>query len=102
MFDEPGTDPQHSPAFRRGGRAGVFSFEVKGPRHAAVVWAVDHRDLGDTNWSNAGEFSMLAPEESAFLVSGLKDELRIRCSVVGGVGADPVEVRALPPEWLPY
>ena len=96
------SNPHDSPSFRRGGPAGIFSFEVKGPRHAAVVWAVDHRDLGDTNWSNAGSLSMLAPEDSAFRVSDLKEELRIRCSVAGGLGADPVEVRVLPPEWLPY
>ena len=95
-------DPQNPSPLRRGGPAGIFSFEVKGPRHAAVVLAVDHRDLADTNWSNAGALSMLAPGESAFRVSGLKEELRIRCSVVGGLGADPVEVRVLPPEWLPY
>jgi len=85
-------------SFDRGGPTGIFSFEVRGSQGAAVVWTVDHRDRADAGWSSAGSLPMLAPAEAALRVSGLREELRIRCSVVG---VEPVEVRVLPPEWLP-
>lgn len=99
MPDDPGETPQHS--FRRGGPAAIFSFEVKGPRNAVVVMAVEHREQADAEWSGAGALSALAPAESALRVSGLKEELRLKFTVVGGAAGDVAQVHMPPPTWLP-
>jgi hypothetical protein len=90
MADDDATPPRSN-----GGRSAVLSFHVTGPRDAAVVVAVEHRDPGET-WLPAGSVSMIAPSESSLRVGGLKKEFRFR------VSGDPAQVHVLPPEWLPY
>jgi len=95
-MSEPGTTP-----FHRGGPAAMFAMEVKGPRDAVVVMAVQHRDLTDVAWSTAGSLAVLGPGRSSLRVSGFKEELRFRVSVGSDAGNGSAEVRVLPPVWLP-
>jgi len=74
---------------------------VNGPHDAVVAVGVQHWDSDAGIRSDAGSLTMVAPGELAFLASGLKEELRFKFTVVGDAGGDPVQVRILPPEWLP-
>ncbi|MCK6458559.1 MAG: hypothetical protein L6Q95_01530 [Planctomycetes bacterium] len=79
----------------------MLAFEVTGPQCAEVLVAVEHRDGTGSPWSCAGSLTALAPALAELMVSALKDEARLRFDVVRGTDGALVEVRALPPRWIP-
>jgi len=94
------SDPSESSPPGRGARGAILSFEVTGPESAQVRVVVEQRDA-DAVWSAAGSLTLFAPATATLAVPALRDAARLRFEVVPGPDDAPVEVRVLPPRWLP-
>jgi len=105
FYDTVGTTPYRTTSFPRRGLAALFSIQTTHVRGALTLTAVvQHKNLADTSWTNAGTFSGITVLGLSTLdVASLKEEIRFSFtfSGVGSVGHF-FRVFIPPPAWRPY
>ncbi len=92
----------HSPAFPRGGPGAVFSAEVYQMTAVGLTIVVEHKNVEDTSWANAGSFAVWSAAGVKTLdVSGLKELVRFAYAVSGNNGYEGVHFGVFAPAWKP-
>ena len=63
---------------------------------------IEHKNVEDTSWSNAGTVSTSSTGVVTVEVSGLKEELRLKFSFSAGTLGNFVHILVPAPMWLPF
>lgn len=108
LYDQVGVTPYLTNPFPRRGLAALFSILTThvgvggGPLTLDAV--VQHRNLEDPSWTDAGTFSGITSAGVASLdVSALKEEIRFSFTFSGsGAAGSFFRVFIPPPAWRPY
>jgi hypothetical protein len=105
LYDTVGTTPYHTTPFPRRGNAALFSIQTTHYASGLTLNAtVQHRNLEDASWTNAGSFSgITAAGLSTLDLSALKEQIRFAFTFSGsGALKDFYRVFIPPPAWRPY
>ena len=105
LYDAVGTTPYYTTSFLRRGLAALFSIQTTHVRGGLTLNAVvQHKNLEDASWTNAGSFSgITAAGLSTLDVTLLKQEIRFSFTFSGsGSLGHFFRVFIPPPAWRPY
>jgi len=94
----------NSPQFGRGGLAATFSCEVFALT-ASSTFEIDvqHKNPEDTAFTTVGSFDSITTTGVKYKdLSGLKEQVRLRCYMTGSAATDACYFNVLAPQWRPY
>lgn len=105
LFMRLGGVSYYSPTFPRGGLSATFGIEVFALTGTSptLECAIEHKNIEDTSFTTAGNFSSMTTSGMAKLdVSSLKEEIRLNITVGGAANTNTVYANVLAPMWRPY